>query len=93
MPGYRKEAKRILYMLYKQPNRKLNDFRKVDGGDYTLQDRANLRNLRRLKAQGKVDMTEYSSSGNIYYLTSEGKKVASEIVREIDNLINWYTGL
>lgn len=83
--GYQKRAKKILYLLYKKTNRELWEFR---GGKGSKLDHANLEILRRFKKKGLVDMAEYST-GNIYYLTDEGDKVAKPIAAMVDEFKEW----
>jgi len=79
------QGRKILYMLYKKPNRKLWEF---SGGRGRKGTDAAIRILRRFKKKGLVRMIE-NPGGNKYYLTDEGDKVAKPIVEEVDEYKRW----
>lgn len=81
----KKDAKRIVYLLFKKTNRTISEFRNGKG---EIIDHANIEILRRLKKKGIVAMTQYPD-GNIYYLTDDGEKLAKPIVDEIDEFKRW----
>lgn len=83
--SYQKNAKKILYMLYKKPNRELWEFSNGRGGKGK---EAAIKILRRFKKKGLVGMIE-NPDGNKYYLTEEGDKVAKPIVEEVDEYKRW----
>ncbi len=83
--GLQNSGKRVVYLLFKKPNRKLWEFRNGKGKDA---DHANLEILRRLQKRGLVGMSYYTD-GSIYYLTDEGDKIAKPIVKEIDEYKRW----
>lgn len=78
-------AKKIIYLLYKNTNRKLWEF---SNGRGEKGKNAAEQILRRLKKKGLVGMSEYSD-GSIYYLTDDGDKIAKPIVAEIDEYKIW----
>ena len=84
--GFVKRTRRILYLLRKKTNRQLHEFSFGEGkqGKKRAMDI-----LRRLIKKGLVASTHHYGSNDIYYLTDEGKKVADEIVMEIDEYKRW----
>lgn len=82
---FKTQAKKILYMLYKKPNRELWEFSNGRGGKGK---EAAKKILQRFKKKGLVRMIE-NPGGNKYYLTDEGDKVAKPIVEVVDECKRW----
>ena len=90
--GLGMSGRRIMYVMYKTPNRTLANFSfcglRGAGSRGKLGRKGAYKILCRLRDKGLVGITEYSD-GNIYYLTEEGRKVAKPIVEEIDDYKQW----
>ena len=94
LPNYfRNRAKRILYTLRRDTNCYLYDlaFNEGDVGRHKAR-----MILQRLIKKGLVDIKKVPLRANnsysvraYYWLTDEGKKVADEIVKEIDEYKSW----
>lgn len=82
----KKRTKRIMYLLRKRANRELYEF--TFGEGHKGRKRA-LEILRRLIKKGLVDKVNRPGYNDYYWLTNEGKKIADEIVKEIDEYKRW----
>lgn len=75
-----------MYLLRKRANRELYEFTFSEGKKGKL--RA-LDILRRLIKKGLVEKVNRPGYNDYYFLTDEGKKVADEIVKEVDEHKSW----
>lgn len=87
---FKKRVKRILYTLYQKSNRELWEFNFGDGKEGRHK---SLEILRRLIKKGLVGKIDYKSKDPNhackYYLTEEGKNVAKDIAKEVDEHKRW----
>jgi len=86
----RKPVKKVLYRMGKKANQELMEIspdKSVKGRSLTIQI------LRTLQKKGLVDKIPYHTKlnklGDKYYLTDEGRKLADEIIEEIDEYKRW----
>jgi len=82
----KKRAKRILYLLRKKVNCKLYELSLEEGKDGQ---RLAMTVLGRLIKKGLVNVAEHPHGNNLYYLTEEGKRIADEIVKEVNEYKRW----
>lgn len=75
-----------MYLLRKRANRELYEFTFSEGkqGKYKA-----LKILKYLIKKGLVDKVNRPGYNDYYFLTDEGKKVADEIVKEVDEYKSW----
>uniref|UniRef100_A0A6M3M8W3 Uncharacterized protein n=1 Tax=viral metagenome TaxID=1070528 RepID=A0A6M3M8W3_9ZZZZ len=86
----KKRVKRILYTLYQKTNRELWEFAFGEGREGQ---RRALEILNRLIKKGFVGKIAYKAMDPNhackYYLTEEGKNIAKDIAKEIDEHKSW----
>jgi len=91
-----KPAKRILYLLHKYGNRYLSDLSFGEGKDGQDKTKKILYRLveKRLVTSKQVLLHKNNkhSARAYYWLTDDGKKIADEIVKEIDENCSYYKG-